>query len=87
MKLQWMDYLNHNWLKEDVIKNLCDRNEIKKIYNNLIQNKEVTFVTNTALVDHEVHLSHFDKNFPSFDEQKHYIDALLSNQVSSYCIA
>ena len=81
VKLQWMDYLNHNWLKEDVIRSLYDRKEIKKLYNILIQNKEVSFVTNSALLDQEMHLSHFEKNFPSFDEQKHYIDALLTNQV------
>jgi len=82
VKLQWLDYLNHNWLKEDVIRSLHDRSEIKRLYNNLIQNKEVAFITNSALLDQELHLSHFEKNFPSFDEQKHYIDAVLKNQVS-----
>ena len=81
IKLQWLDYLNHNWLKEDVIRSLHDRVETNKLQNNLIQNKELTFITNTSLFDQEVHLSHFEKNSPSFDEQKHYIDALLSNQV------
>ena len=80
-KLQWLDYLNHNWLKEDINRSLHDRSEIKKLYNNLIQNKEASFITNTALIDQELHLSHFDKNFPSFDEQRHYIDGLLANQV------
>lgn len=85
IKLQWLDYLNHNWLKEDVIQSLHDRTQTKKLHNNLIQNKELSFITNSTLFDQDLHLSHFEKNSPSLDEQKHYVDALLSNQVS-YCL-
>ncbi|XP_076815895.1 putative E3 ubiquitin-protein ligase HERC1 isoform X3 [Clavelina lepadiformis] len=81
-KLQWLDYLNHVWLKEGIASKIHDRTEVKKHYDTLTQNKEVSFAVNSVLLDREPHLSYFEREFSSLNEQRHYINALLANQLA-----
>jgi len=76
-----MDYLNYNWLKDDLDKNFHERSVISVLYDVLLSNSEVTHASDSAHLDQDPHLSDFERDFPTADEQKHYINALLENQV------
>ena len=81
-KLQWMDYLNCNWLKDSILEDFFTREGVKKLFDLLVDQKEVTFVANTALTDNEPRLFDFEKDNPTLDEQVHYNGSLRANQVN-----
>nr|CAB3252556.1 probable E3 ubiquitin-protein ligase HERC1 [Phallusia mammillata] len=79
-RIQWLDYLNYNWMKDDLDNNLHTRYTVNTLYASLLSSKELTLVSDSPQLDHDPHLSDFEKDFPTCDEQKHYINTLLENQ-------
>ena len=43
-KLQWLDYLNGKWLKSGHHNDLYSRQGTQKLFESLVENKEVCFV-------------------------------------------
>lgn len=43
-KLQWLDYLNGKWLKSSHHNDLYSRQGTQKLFESLVENKEVCFV-------------------------------------------
>uniref|UniRef100_H2YDI5 Uncharacterized protein n=1 Tax=Ciona savignyi TaxID=51511 RepID=H2YDI5_CIOSA len=81
-KIHWMDYLNYNWMKLDFEKDLHDRNGVNKLFNILISNKEVSLMSNSALLDSGQLLRDFEQDVSTPSEQNHYIETLMKNQVT-----
>ena len=80
-KLQWMDYLNSRWLKDGMLQNYYTRAGVQNMFDMLIENKEVTYTSSSSCQENETLLFDFEKGYPTLEEQQHYNQKLLENQV------
>ena len=80
-KLQCMDYLNAIWLKDTTLQKFYTRDGVQELFNKLLDNKEITYAPNSNCQDNQNLLFDFEKGYPTLEEQQHYNDKLLENQV------
>lgn len=81
MKLKWMEHLNASWVGEDWGK-ISSRDGLLELYNRMVLNKEVISTPRQTLHLQGPQLPDFEREIPSPDEQEHFLEALLANQLS-----
>ena len=81
VKLKWMEHLNASWVGEDWAK-ISSRDGVLELYERMVLNKEVISTTRQPLHLQGPQLPDFEREIPSAEEQEHFLEALLANQLS-----
>ncbi|XP_056135403.1 probable E3 ubiquitin-protein ligase HERC1 isoform X2 [Lampris incognitus] len=81
VKLKWLEHLNSSWISEDS-ESIALRDGVSLLYSKLLANKEVVLLPQQVLCLKGPQLPDFERESLSSDEQEHYLDALLSSQLS-----
>jgi E3 ubiquitin-protein ligase HERC1 len=81
VKLKWLEHLNASWVTEDC-EAIASHDGILALYDRLILNKEVVTMPQQMLYLRGPALPDFEHELISFEEQEHFINALLTSQLS-----
>ncbi len=81
VKLKWMEHMNASWVSEDWGK-ISSRDGVLELYERMVLNKEVVSTTRQPLHLQGPQLPDFEREIPSAEEQEHFLEALLANQLS-----
>ncbi|XP_033633807.1 probable E3 ubiquitin-protein ligase HERC1 isoform X2 [Asterias rubens] len=81
MKLKWMEHLNASWVTEDWGL-VASREGTLELYDRLVTNKEVISAPRPSLHLQGPQLPDYEREPPSPEEQEHFLEALLSNQLN-----
>ena len=81
IKVKWSDNLNASWMSEKS-RVIADRDGVKSLYDRLTSSQEVIAMPNRVVHLKGVTLPDFDTDTLSLEEEEHYLDALLSCQLT-----
>ncbi len=81
VKLKWLEHLNTTWVSEGG-ETIASRDSLSDLYNRLLSNQEVIPVPQQILHLKGPPLPDFDHEPLSAEEQEHYLNSLLTSQLT-----
>uniref|UniRef100_T1JES7 HECT-type E3 ubiquitin transferase n=1 Tax=Strigamia maritima TaxID=126957 RepID=T1JES7_STRMM len=81
LKFKWLEHLNGMWVHEDC-RTVVNRQDTRNLFERLVAFKEVTVMPQQVLHLRGPALPDYEHDNISHEEQEHYLDALLTNQLT-----